>query len=41
MHAILPIKGKGTSDWAYSWIPIFGPIVGTVIAALLFLQLHH
>jgi glycerol uptake facilitator protein len=41
MHAILPIKGKGSSDWAYSWIPIFGPIVGTVIAALLFLQLHH
>lgn len=40
MHAILPIKGKGTSDWAYAWIPIFGPIVGTVIAALLFLQLH-
>ena len=31
-HAILPIKGKGTSDWAYSWVPIAGPIVGGVIA---------
>lgn len=40
MHAILPIPGKGTSDWGYSWIPIFGPIVGTAVAALLYLQLH-
>lgn len=40
MHAILPISGKGTSDWGYSWIPIFGPIVGTAVAALLYLQLH-
>jgi glycerol uptake facilitator protein len=40
MHAILPIKGKGTSDWAYSWIPILGPIVGTAIAAILYLNLH-
>ncbi len=34
-HAILPIKGKGTSDWAYSWIPVVGPIVGGVLAALI------
>jgi len=40
MHAILPIKSKGTSDWAYSWIPIAGPIVGAVIAALIYLQLQ-
>ncbi len=40
MHAILPIKDKGTSDWAYSWIPILGPIVGTAIAAMLYLNLH-
>jgi len=33
-HAILPIKGKGDSDWAYSWVPVLGPIVGGVIAAL-------
>lgn len=35
MHAILPIKGKGGSDWGYSWIPIFGPLLGAVIAGLL------
>jgi len=28
MHAILPIPGKGSSDWAYSWIPVVGPLVG-------------
>jgi glycerol uptake facilitator protein len=34
-HAFLPIPGKGSSDWGYSWIPVVGPIVGAVIAALL------
>ena len=34
MHAILPIAGKGTSDWGYSWIPVVGPIIGGVIGAL-------
>ena len=34
MHAILPIPGKGSSDWAYSWIPVIGPVVGGVIGAL-------
>ena len=33
-HFVLPIKGKGTSDWAYSWVPIAGPIVGGVLAGL-------
>ena len=32
-HAVLPIPGKGTSDWGYSWIPILGPIFGGVLAA--------
>lgn len=41
MHAILPIKSKGSSDWAYSWIPILGPIIGAGIAALIYLQLHQ
>lgn len=35
-HAVLPIKGKGSSDWSYAWVPIVGPIVGSVIAALVF-----
>ena len=39
MHAILPIKSKGNSDWAYSWIPILGPILGAALAALIYLQL--
>ena len=33
-HAILPIPGKGDSDWGYSWIPVIGPIVGGVLGAL-------
>jgi len=39
IHFIVPIKNKGTSDWAYSWIPVIGPIAGAAIAALLYLQL--
>lgn len=34
-HALLPIKGKGTSDWGYSWVPVAGPIVGGILAGLL------
>jgi len=37
MHAILPIRSKGKSDWGYSWIPILAPILGGVLAAWLFL----
>jgi glycerol uptake facilitator protein len=36
MHFVLPIAGKGDSDWGYSWIPVVGPIVGAAVAALLF-----
>ena len=32
-HAILPIKGKGSSDWAYSWVPVVGPLIGGALAA--------
>ncbi len=38
-HAILPIRNKGRSDWGYSWVPILGPIVGAVAAAVLNLVL--
>ena len=36
MHAILPIAGKGPSDWSYAWIPVVGPIVGGILGALAF-----
>jgi glycerol uptake facilitator protein len=36
MHQILPIAGKGPSDWGYSWVPVVGPIIGGIIGAVLF-----
>ena len=41
MHALLPIKNKGTSDWNYSWIPVVGPLIGGVLAAGLFKALSE
>ena len=35
-HAILPIPGKGDSQWSYGWIPVVAPIVGGIIGAWLF-----
>ena len=40
MHAILPIKGKGSSNWGYSWIPVVGPTLGAILAAIVFNALH-
>lgn len=37
IHAILPIKGS--SDWSYAWIPVVAPIVGAIVASLLYMQL--
>ena len=36
MHAFLPIKGKGGSQWGYAWIPVLGPIAGAAVAAMLY-----
>jgi len=33
-HFILPIAGKGTSDWQYAWVPVAAPIVGGILGAL-------
>lgn len=35
-HAVLPIKGKGSSNWGYAIVPLFGPIIGAVAAVLLY-----
>lgn len=35
-HAILPIKGKGDSNWGYAWVPIVGPIIGGIIGVMIF-----
>ncbi|WP_343534844.1 MIP/aquaporin family protein [Pedobacter sp.] len=38
-HSIIPMKGKGDSNWSYAWIPIIGPVIGSSLAALLYLFL--
>ena len=38
-HAVLPIAGKGTSDWEYAWVPVVGPIIGGVLGALAYTAL--
>ncbi|MBA3431543.1 MAG: aquaporin family protein [Actinobacteria bacterium] len=39
MHAILPIPGKGGSDWEYSWIPVVAPIIGGILGAVAWFNL--
>lgn len=38
-HAILPIPGKGASDWGYAWVPIIGPLAGGALGALAYVKL--
>ena len=38
MHFVLPIKGKGSSDWGYAAVPVLGPIVGGILAAIIYVQ---
>lgn len=38
-HALLPIPGKGGSDWSYAWVPVVAPLVGGVLAAQAFVLL--
>jgi len=35
-HALLPIPGKGSSDWSYAWIPVVGPMLGGIIAVVVY-----
>jgi glycerol uptake facilitator protein len=35
-HALLPIPGKGGSDWSYAWIPVVGPVIGGVAGAVFY-----
>lgn len=41
MHQLLPIKGKGSSDWSYAWVPVVGPVLGALLAAGLFLAVGN
>lgn len=38
-HALLPIKQKGSSNWKYAWIPVIGPFIGGILAAILYMIL--
>ena len=35
-HAMLPIRGKGDSNWGYAWIPVVGPVIGAIAAVLVY-----
>ena len=39
MHALLPVPGKGNSDWDYAWVPILGPLIGSALGTLIYLYI--
>ena len=39
-HALLPIAGKGGSDWGYAWVPIVGPILGGIIGSVTYVLIY-
>jgi len=41
VHALLPLKSKGSSNWKYAWVPLMGPLAGAALAALLYNLLQH
>jgi len=36
IHAVLPVPGKGDSDWEYAWVPVVGPLIGGALAAIVY-----
>jgi glycerol uptake facilitator protein len=40
IHALLPIKSKGSSDWSYAWVPVIGPVIGGLLAAGVYMLLR-
>jgi glycerol uptake facilitator protein len=40
VHQILPLTHKGSSEWRYAWVPVMGPLLGGLVAAVIFAMLH-
>lgn len=40
LHSILPLKNKGKSDWGYAWVPVIGPIIGGILAAMAYMSIE-
>lgn len=39
VHFLMPMQGKGSSNWGYSWIPVAGPVIGAIVAAIFYMQI--